>query len=58
MAIALTSCKTMSKTDMTRDPEMEMGIDAGQNFRNYVQSIREAANPAASAKSNGGCGCN
>jgi hypothetical protein len=40
------------------DPEMQMGTDAGNNFNSYVQSIREGAIPAGTAKASGGCGCN
>ncbi len=40
------------------DPEMQMANDIGQNFSNYVHSIREGATPANGAKGSGGCGCN
>ena len=41
-----------------KDPAMQMGISATQGFENYVQTIREGAIPAGTAKSSGGCGCN
>jgi len=40
------------------DPEMKMGTDPSRGFQQYVQSIREGATPAGSAKASGGCGCN
>lgn len=40
------------------DPQMQMDMDAGKNFENYVHSIREGAIPAGTKKSSGGCGCN
>ncbi|MEM8906404.1 MAG: DUF4266 domain-containing protein [Bacteroidota bacterium] len=40
------------------DPEMQMGISSAKGFEQYVQSIREGAIPAGSAKGSGGCGCN
>ena len=39
------------------DPEMEMGIDTGKGFDNYVYSIREGATPAGTNTDSGGCGC-
>lgn len=54
------SCKTppLSVKSPTKDPEMEMGNDAGKVFQNYVHSIREGGNPAGTTKASGGCGCN
>lgn len=40
------------------DPEMQMGSDPCKGFQQYVQSIREGATPAGTAKASGGCGCN
>lgn len=40
------------------DPAMQMGLDAGLSFQNYIFTIREGAIPAGTAKGSGGCGCN
>jgi hypothetical protein len=40
------------------DPEMQLGLKAGQRFESYVESIREGATPPGGAKASGGCGCN
>jgi len=58
LMITCASCKVSDRINISRDPEMHMGIDAGHNFNNYVHGIREGGIPAASAKSSGGCGCN
>lgn len=58
LIVGFSSCKVSQDLDITHDTEMQMGNDAGQNFRNYVHSIREGGNPTGSAKSSGGCGCN
>lgn len=41
----LQSCSSMNSAEInyTKDPEMEIGNDAGRNFQNYVYSIREEA---------------
>ena len=40
------------------DSEMELGVDASDNFQHYVYKIREGATPPAVGKASGGCGCN
>lgn len=57
--LSLASCSTIApfERQYLSDPEMQMGLDAGQEFNNYVHSIREGSSPAASIKSSGGCGC-
>ena len=56
----LTSCVSLKPYEQVyvNDPEMQMGSDAGANYQNYIQSIREGAIPPGSEKSSGGCGCN
>jgi len=56
----LQSCSSMNSAEInyTKDPEMEIGNDAGRNFQNYVYSIREGSTPAGASKASGGCGCN
>lgn len=56
----LSSCKSLKpyERQYVNDPEMQMNSDAGQNFNNYIHSIREGATPAESSKGSGGCGCN
>lgn len=60
IVIVLQSCSSMrsAEKNYTRDPEMEIGNDAGRNFQNYVYSIREGSTPAGASKASGGCGCN
>ncbi|MFD2726740.1 DUF4266 domain-containing protein [Hyunsoonleella rubra] len=60
LAILLSSCKAVKPYEQqyVSDPEMQMQNDTGKNFNLYVQSIREGATPAGSAKGSGGCGCN
>lgn len=60
LCFVLSSCATVSPYEQLYldDSEMQMGGDAGSEFSNYVQSIREGATPAGGAKSSGGCGCN
>ena len=38
----LQSCSSMNSAEInyTKDPEMEIGNDAGRNFQNYVYSIK------------------
>ena len=59
-ALVLSSCATIKPYEQVyiNDPEMKMGNDAGKNFNNYVNSIREGATPAGTTKASGGCGCN
>lgn len=40
------------------DPRMQLSHKTGNDFSNYVHSIREGSTPAGSTKSSGGCGCN
>jgi len=47
-----------AEINYTKDPEMEIGNDAGRNFQNYIYSIREGSTPAGASKASGGCGCN
>ncbi len=56
----LSSCTSVKpyERQFVNDPQMQMNNDAGQNFSNYVFSIREAATPATSSNGSGGCGCN
>ncbi len=56
----MSSCATVApyERQFVSDSEMQMGNDAGQEFNNYIHSIREGATPAESAKTSGGCGCN
>ena len=56
----LQSCSSMNSAEInyTKDPEMEIGNDAGRNFQNYIYSIREGSTPAGASKASGGCGCN
>ncbi len=54
------SCMTVKpyQRQYVDDAEMQMADDRGQNFSNYVHSIREGSTPANGAKGSGGCGCN
>ncbi len=59
--LAMNSCQTVKpyQRQYVSDVEMQMTNDAGKNFNNYVNSIREGATPAsANGKGSGGCGCN
>ncbi len=58
--VVLSSCAPLKPYERVyvNDPEMQMSSDAGKRFQNYIYTIREAAIPAAAAKSSGGCGCN
>ena len=60
LLIGLSSCVSLKPYEQVyvNDPEMQLGNDAGENFQNYVHSIREGAVPAGSQKASGGCGCN
>ena len=60
IGIVATSCTIIKPYERVYldDPRMQMAHHAGQNFSNYVHSIREGSVPAGSAKSVGGCGCN
>jgi hypothetical protein len=60
LVLVLSSCKAVKpyERQYVSDPEMQMQNDTGKNFNLYVQSIREGATPAGSAKGSGGCGCN
>ena len=60
MILTCLSCRSIKANDInyTRDPDMEIGNDAGKTFQNYVQTIREGGQPAGSSKTSGGCGCN
>ncbi len=58
---ALSSCKSTLPADglyYTLDPELEMSLDAGEKFEQYIFKIREGATPAGGDKSSSGCGCN
>jgi hypothetical protein len=56
----LVGCQTVKPYQRAylNDPEMQMGLKAGQGFEAYVESIREGATPPGGAKTSGGCGCN
>lgn len=56
----LSSCATVQpyERQFISDTEMQMTRDAGQDFNNYIFSIREGSTPASAGKSSGGCGCN
>ena len=56
----MTSCTTVKpyEKQFIKDPEMQMGDDAGKSFNKYVNSIREGSTEAGNKKGNGGCGCN
>lgn len=58
--LSVFSCTSLKPYERVyvNDPEMQMGTDSGGQFSNYVQSIREGAATAGSAKGSGGCGCN
>ncbi|MGQ1788353.1 MULTISPECIES: DUF4266 domain-containing protein [unclassified Saccharicrinis] len=60
MLTVFSSCISLKpyERQFVDDPEMQMGLDSGQNFNIYISSIREGATPAASSKGSGGCGCN
>ncbi|MDH5380860.1 MAG: DUF4266 domain-containing protein [Cyclobacteriaceae bacterium] len=57
---SLGSCVNLKSYEKVyvNDPEMTMGASSGKSYLNYIHSIREGANPAGTAKSSGGCGCN
>lgn len=54
------SCATLKPYErvFVDDPDMQMSLDAGLSFQQYIQSIREGSTPPSSAKGSGGCGCN
>lgn len=56
----MSSCATVApyERQFVSDSEMQMGSDSGQEFNNYIHSIREGATPAGGSKTSGGCGCN
>ncbi len=58
--LLLNSCSVIKpyETQYIKDPEMQMGQDASQQFSDYIHSIREGSVPAGGVKSIGGCGCN
>jgi len=58
--LGLQSCVSIKPYERVyvNDPEMQMEVDAGKNFENYIHSIREGATPAGTNKASGGCGCN
>lgn len=60
LILAIGGCKSIDTYDMVylNDPDMNFGSDGAKNFENYMESIREGANPTGGSKSNGGCGCN
>lgn len=60
IVLLITSCVSVKpyERQYINDPEMQMGIDSGKSFNNYVNSIREGATPTGSTKGSGGCGCN
>lgn len=60
LVIAMSSCISLKPYERIyiNDPDMQMGLDAGLNFQNYIFSIREGSTPPAAAKASGGCGCN
>lgn len=60
IAFLLSGCAKIAPyhRQFVSDPEMQMGNDSGKEFNSYIHSIREAAMPAGSRKSSGGCGCN
>ena len=59
--LAFSACTAVKpyERQYINDPEMQMGKDAGKQFNQYVNSIREGAVPAGGGKkASGGCGCN
>lgn len=56
----ISACATVApyERQFISDSEMQMGSDSGQEFNNYIHSIREGATPAEGSKTSGGCGCN
>ena len=60
LAFIFQSCASLKPYEMVyvNDPEMQMGIDSGKDYENYIYKIREGATPAGTTKSSGGCGCN
>ena len=59
MVLTISSCTVIKPWERVylNDPQMQLGHTAGNNFSNYVHSIREGSIPAGSTKSSGGCGC-
>ncbi|MBK7173901.1 MAG: DUF4266 domain-containing protein [Bacteroidales bacterium] len=57
--LILSSCVSLKPYERiyVNDPDMQMEADAGQQFGNYIHSIRESGRPAGSQVSSGGCGC-
>ncbi len=60
IVMLLSSCVVVRpyERQYINDVEMQMNIDEGKSFNNYVNSIREGATPTGSSKGSGGCGCN
>ena len=60
LCLLISACTTILpyERQYISDEEMQLDTDAGKEFNNYVNSIREGATPAGSGKSSGGCGCN
>lgn len=58
--VLLSSCAELKpyERQYVDDAEMQVGTDSGQQFLNYVYSIREGATPTENTKGSGGCGCN
>lgn len=54
------ACTTLKPYERVyvKDVEMQMGLDQGKYFQQYIFSIREAAVPAGTGRASGGCGCN
>lgn len=57
LSVSCVSIKPYEKQYVS-DPAMQMENDTGENFSNYVYSIREGDTPAVTTKGSGGCGCN
>jgi len=62
ISLGISSCAPTSLKPYERiylnDPAMQMGLDAGLSFQNYIFTIREGSIPAGTSKASGGCGCN